>query len=89
MKVLTMRAGSESAGWGVGADEVGGTGAAAMNASWQRFEGILVGRAVETSEWAARNSAICELEIAWRTKSTKESHVRIRSSDSVRIASRI
>jgi hypothetical protein len=43
MKVLTMRAPSESgAGSGV-ASEVGGSGAAAISASLLRFEGILVG----------------------------------------------
>src|ERR1700746_1712817 len=44
MKVLIMREPSESgAASGAGDDATGGRGAAAMNASWQRFEGILAG----------------------------------------------
>jgi hypothetical protein len=45
MKVLIMRAPSESGGSGEGADEAGKTGAAAMNASWERVTEILVGSA--------------------------------------------
>src|ERR1035441_4664045 len=57
MKVLTMRAPAESgADSGVGTGDAGRTGAAAMNASLRRFDGILVrgGPLHKPDRWRSR-----------------------------------
>src|SRR5579864_916233 len=71
MNVLMMREPSDSgAASGAGDDATGGRGAAAMSASWQRFEGILAGAWRLDKRSPKRNERLLESCV---TKSTSAS----------------